>query len=158
LLAEGNVILRSNNGDSDDDEREDVVFEVTAPTVDKSGNDEDKSEGEESVVTMSFGEAVLEHWTRCKTKIEHQSAIAAWVLCVMEDVCKDVKLRLKGVEGNAIEEVVIHLHLPPCPNKRVNLSDMSSADIVDTFWNEFKAFVRISFMDISMVVTYYLSS
>ena len=67
LLAEGNVILGSNDGDSDDDEGEDVVFEVTAPTVDKSGNDEDESEGEESVVTMSFGEAVLEHWNRSKT-------------------------------------------------------------------------------------------
>jgi hypothetical protein len=58
----------------------------------------------------------------------------------MEDVRKDVKLRLKGAEPDAIEEVVRRLHLPPCPKKRVNLSDMSSADIVDTFCNEFKAF------------------
>jgi hypothetical protein len=77
LLAERNVILGSNNGDSDDDEGEDVVFEVTAPTVNKLGNDEDETEGEESVVTMSFGEAVLEHWNTGKTKIEHQYAIAA---------------------------------------------------------------------------------
>jgi hypothetical protein len=41
LLAEGNVILELNNGDSDDDEGEDVVFKVTAWTVDKSGSDED---------------------------------------------------------------------------------------------------------------------
>jgi hypothetical protein len=78
LLAEGNVILGLNDGDSDDDEGEDVVFKVTAPTVDELGNDENESEGEEIVVTMSFGEAVLEHWNRRKTKIEHQYAIAAW--------------------------------------------------------------------------------
>jgi hypothetical protein len=63
---------------------------------------------------------------------------------VMEDVRKDVKLRLKGAERDAIKEVVRCLHLPPCPNKRVNLSDMSSADIVDTFWNKFKAFQSCS--------------
>ncbi len=96
------------------------------------------------MVTMSFGEAVLEHWNRCKTNIEHQHAIAAWSLCVMEDFREDVKLRLKGAERDAIEEVVRRFHLPPCPNKRVNLSDMSSADIVDTFWNEFKAFQSCS--------------
>ncbi len=63
---------------------------------------------------------------------------------MMEDVCKDVKMRLKGAERDAIEEVVRRLHLPPCLNKRVNLSDMSSTDIVDTFWNEFKAFQSCS--------------
>ncbi len=44
------------------------------------------------------------------------------------------------MSGDAIEEVVKRLHLPPCPNKSVDLSKMSSAEIVDTFWNEFKAF------------------
>jgi hypothetical protein len=47
---------------------------------------------------------------------------------------------LKGAERDAIEEVVKRLHLPPCPNKSVDLSKTSSAEIVDTFWNEFMAF------------------
>jgi hypothetical protein len=58
----------------------------------------------------------------------------------MEDAHKDVRLRLKGAEPDAIEEVVKCLHLPPCPNKSVDLLKTSSAEIVDTFWNEFKAF------------------
>jgi hypothetical protein len=58
----------------------------------------------------------------------------------MEDVCKDVRLRLKGREHDAIEEVDKRLHLPPCPNKSVDSSTTSLAEIVDTFWNEFKAF------------------
>jgi hypothetical protein len=58
----------------------------------------------------------------------------------MEDVCKDLRLRLKGVEYDAIEEVVKRLHLPPCQNKSVDLSKTSLAEIIDTFWNEFKEF------------------
>jgi hypothetical protein len=73
-------------------------------------------------------------------KIEHPYAIAAWALCVMKDVCGDVRLRLKHAERDAIEEVVKHLRLPPCPNKSVDFSKTPSAEIVDTFWNEFKAF------------------
>ena len=141
LEEEGNEVL---GGDSDDDEGEDVVFEDTLQEqpgdVAAIADEEQLSEGEESVVTMAFGEAVLAHWNRRKEKIGHQYAIAAWALCVMKEVRQDVSLRLKGIHRDAIEEVVTRLHLPPCPNKRVNLSNMTPADIVDTFWNEFKAF------------------
>jgi len=68
LQAEGNVIL---GGDSDDDEGEDVVFEVTLPpSGDEAASDEEESDSEEFVKTMSFGEAILEHWNRRKTKIK----------------------------------------------------------------------------------------
>ncbi len=66
LQAEGNVIL---SGDSDDDEGEDVVFEVTLPpSGDEAASDEEESDAEEFVKTMSFGEAILEHWNRHKDK------------------------------------------------------------------------------------------
>jgi hypothetical protein len=93
---------------------------------------------------MSFGEAILEHWNRRKTKIEHAYSITAWALCVKKEICEDVSLRMIGAHRDAIEEVVTRLHLPPCLNKRVNLLDMTPADIVDTFWNEFKAFQSCS--------------
>jgi hypothetical protein len=80
------------------------------------------------------------NWCKCKTKIEHAYALMAWALCMMEDVCEDVRLRLKDAECDAIEEVVKRLHLPPCPKKCVDLSKTSSAEIVVPFWNEFKAF------------------
>jgi hypothetical protein len=141
LIAEGNVILGSNDGDIGNEEAEEVVFEKTPPTEDKLGGDEDNDHNKgESVVTMLFGAAFRWNWCKCKTKIEHPYAIAAWALCVMEDVCKDVRLRLKGAERDAIEEFVKRLHLPPCPNKSVDLLKTSLAEIVHTFWNEFKAF------------------
>ena len=34
------------------------------------------------------------------------------------------------------------LHLPPCPNPNVNLSQMTETDIIDDFWDEFKNFQR----------------
>ena len=59
LQAEGNVIL---GGDSDDDEGEDVVFEVTLPpSGDEADSDEEESDEEEVVKKASFGEATLEH-------------------------------------------------------------------------------------------------
>jgi len=142
LQAEGNVIL---GGNSDDDDEEDVVFEVTLqPSGDEADSDEEASDAEEVVEKISFGEAILEHWNRRKTKIEHEYSITAWALCVMKEVREDVSLRLKGAHRDAIEEVVRRLHLPPCLNKSVNLSEMNPADIVDTFWNEFKAFQTCS--------------
>jgi hypothetical protein len=141
LIAEGNVILGLNDGDIGNEEAEEVVFEVTPPTEDKLSGDEDNDSNEgESVVTMLLRAAVRWNWCKHKIKIEHPYAIAAWALGVMEDVCEDVRLRLKGAERGAIEEVVKHLHLSTCPNKSVDLLKTSSAEIVDTFWNEFKAF------------------
>jgi hypothetical protein len=49
---------------------------------------------------------------------------------VMEDVHEYDRLRLKGAERDAIEEVVKHLHLLPCPNKSVDLSKTSSAEML----------------------------
>ena len=62
----------------------------------------------------------------------------------MKEIREDVTLRFIGAHRDAIEEVVTCLHLPPCLNKRVDLSAMTTADIVDTFWNEFKAFQSCS--------------
>ncbi len=53
LIAEGNVILGSNNGDIGNEEAEEVVFEETPPTEDESSGDEDNDSNKgESVVTM----------------------------------------------------------------------------------------------------------
>ena len=94
LQTEGNAIL---GGDSDDDEGEDVVFEVTlAPSGDEASSDEEESDAEDIAKTMSFGEAILEHWNRRKTKIEHAYSITAWALCVMKEIREDGTLRFIG--------------------------------------------------------------
>ena len=55
----------------------------------------------------SFGTGTSESLT----KIEHEYAIAAWALCVMPEVRKDVAARLTGTHRDAIEDVVRRLHL-----------------------------------------------
>ncbi len=102
-MAEDKVILQSNDGDIGNEEMEEVIFKEIPPTEDKSSSNEDNGSKEgESVVTMLFRAAVCWNWCKCKIKIEHLFAIAAWALCVMEDVHKDVRLRLKGSERDAI--------------------------------------------------------
>ncbi len=89
---------------------------------------------------MSFEHQVIWHWNKRKQHIEHKYAIAGWALCIMEDVQQDVQERLMGTHRDAIEKVVSQLHMPPCPNTNPAVSSMFLQDIIDTFWNEFKAF------------------
>jgi hypothetical protein len=46
LIAEGNVILGSNDGDIKNEETEEVVFKETPPTEEKSSGDEDNDSNE----------------------------------------------------------------------------------------------------------------
>jgi hypothetical protein len=74
-------------------------------------------------------------------KLEHKYAIAAWALFVMEDVRLDVAQQLNDGHGKycvTIEKVISRLHQTPCANTHPNVPKMSEAEIIDTFWNEFK--------------------
>ncbi len=51
----------------------------------------------------------------------------------MKEIREDVSVRMIGAHHDAIEAVVKCLHLPPCLNKRVNLSDMTTARL-QTLW------------------------
>ena len=126
-------ILGVEDNDKDED---DGVGTVTFANADS--NDDDDEDDDENV--LSFGRQFIWHWDKRKSKIEHEYAIAAWALCVMPEVRKDVAARLTGTHRDAIEEVVRRLHLTPCPNTHPNISRMTIADIIDTFWNEFKSF------------------
>jgi hypothetical protein len=140
LTKEGNIVL-GEEGDTSDEE--DVVYENAPPNSEEENNNDEESLDEDaptqlSQVTpynsiMSFGCQVIWHWNKRKQRIKHEYAIAGWALCIMEDVQKDVQEQLMGTHRDAIEKVVSRLHMPPCPS-------MSLHDIIDTFWNEFKAF------------------
>jgi hypothetical protein len=70
MIAEGNIILGSNNGGIRNEEAEEVIFEETPPTEDKSsGNEDNDSNKGKKVVTMLFGAAV--HWNWCKRKTKN---------------------------------------------------------------------------------------
>ena len=47
---------------------------------------------------------------------------------------------MTGEHQSAIDKVIIRLHAPPCANTNSAVSSMSKAEILDTFWNEFKAY------------------
>jgi hypothetical protein len=47
---------------------------------------------------------------------------------------------MTGDHQSAIDKVVTRLHAPPCANSNPSVSSMTMAEILDTFWNEFKAF------------------
>jgi hypothetical protein len=89
---------------------------------------------------MLFGRQVTWHWNKCKQHIEHEYSIAAWALCVMGSVQADVREQLTGEHHATIEKVVTRLHVPPCPNPNPTVHTMLPHKIMDTFWNEFKAF------------------
>ena len=104
--------------------------------------DKDDAEHEDAAegAPQTLGANILSCWEHRKRNLDHDYAIAGWLLCVMPEVRADVKDRIEGSHREAIERVVERLHLPPCPNKRVNIDEMSPSDIVDKFWSEYKDF------------------
>jgi hypothetical protein len=129
-------ILRVEDNDEDKDNG---VGTVTFANADSNDDDDDYEDGEEDIV-LSFGRQFIWHWDKRKNKIEHEYAIAGWALCVMPEVRKDVAVRLTGFHRDAIAEVVRRLHLTPCPNTHPEIARMTPADIIDTFWNQYKSF------------------
>ena len=47
---------------------------------------------------------------------------------------------MNGDHQSAIDRVINRLHAPPCANTNPAVLSMTKADILDTFWNEFKAY------------------
>jgi hypothetical protein len=147
LTQEGNIVL-GEGGDISDEEN--VVYENAPPQSEEESDHDEESIDEDaptqlSQVTpynpiMAFGRQVIWHWNKRKQRIEHEYAIAGWALCVMEDVQKDVQEQLMGTHHDAIDKVVSRLHMLLCPNINPAVSSMSLPNIIDTFWNEFKAF------------------
>ena len=147
LTKEGNTILGgAGDADADSSDDDNIVFDDAHPqSEDDSDVEPDEFDADTPDVTpynsvMSFGRQVIWHWSKHKVHIEHEYAIVGWALCVMEDIRKDVMERLTGAHRDTIEKVVSRLHVPPCPNSNPAISAMSSHEIIDTFWNEFKAF------------------
>ena len=149
LTREGNIVL-GGAGDAENDSDDDNVIFNDGPPPSEDDSDVTEDEFDPDATTqldvtpynsvMSFGRQVIWHWSKRKQRIEHEFAIAGWALCVMDDVRKDVLERMTGAHRDAIEKVVSRLHLPPCPNSNPAVSAMSLHEIIDSFWNEFKAF------------------
>jgi hypothetical protein len=147
FLDEGNIALGSNlnNSASANIDKDDIVFNDALP-VDNDTDDEVSNDEPETPdnTTMSFAHQVSWHWNKHKLHIEHEYSITAWALCMMGSVRNNVRDRLTGQHCDAIEKVVTCLHVPPCPNPNPAVLTMLPHEIIDTFWNEFKAFQNCS--------------
>jgi hypothetical protein len=120
-----------------------VVFSLEPSSNGDDSDSDDNEEERNDVFNLTFWGQIKWHWNHCKTKLEHEYAIAAWALCVMGDVRLDVAQQLNDGHGkyhDAIERVVSRLHQTPCANTHPDVPNMSEAEIIDTFWNEFKTF------------------
>ncbi len=85
---------------------------------------------------------ILKAWRRRKSKLEHDYAIAGWALSVIPEVMDDVKKRMIGIHRDALEQVVIKLHMSPCPNPNKKAKSYSSKQLIHQFWKEFYAFLK----------------
>jgi len=52
----------------------------------------------------------------------------------------DVHEMMTGEHCNAIERVVLRLHVKPCPNPTKGVAQWNDSKIIDTFWDECKSF------------------
>lgn len=102
-------------------------------------DDPDVSEGQE-VSHSGLGGLMALSWCTRKVKLEHDYAITGWALSVMPEVYKDARERLTGEHRDAIERVVRKLFKYPYTNHILEVQGMTEDEIVDTFWDEFKAF------------------
>jgi hypothetical protein len=143
LTREGNMVW----GDDDDEEEEDgnIVFpeEPDESDEDNANDDDDDDDDDSASYTLTLSGKIAWHWDHRKEKLEHEYAVTAWALCVMEDVRQDVSLRLNDLGGkyrDAIETVVTRLHQLPCANMHPDVHKMTEGEIIDIFWDEFKAF------------------
>ena len=139
---EGNMVWGDDDNSDDDDDN--VVYAEEPDNDDEDNDDEDDDGDDDSAsYTLTFSGKIEWHWNHRKEKLEHEYAVTAWALCVMEDVRQDVAQRLNETGGkyrDASEKVVIRLHKLPCANPHPDVHKMAEGEIIDIFWNEFKAF------------------
>ena len=85
-----------------------------------------------------MGDMVLRAWNARKGKLEHDFAILGWVLSVDPRVRDDVRVRMRGDHRDAVNRLIVKLHVAPCPNR--DAVGLSNDELVRIFWKEYKDF------------------
>jgi hypothetical protein len=109
-----------------------------------AGEDEDLDDelfnyfdsSDDDLDTRKLGDAFLSYWQVRVKKLEHDYAIAGWLLSVAHEVRDDVRNRATTVHRAAMERVVRKLHTAPCPNNSKWLKGKTMDQILDKFWEE----------------------
>lgn len=107
----------------------------------ESGDEESDEESEEDGENK-FGDACIEKWSKRKSKLEHDLAIAGWFFSVHKDVRADVKARSTPEHREALERVIRRMHSPPCFNTSSGIIGKTMDQIVDLFWDEYLLFEK----------------
>ena len=77
---------------------------------------------------MKLGESILQTWQKWASKLEHDYGIAGWCFHVLKEVREDVKENMPRGHHLALEHVVKHLHVPPCPNMSKRIAGMKEGE------------------------------
>jgi hypothetical protein len=88
LNREGNMVWGNDHDDNDED---DIVVFSLDPSDDVSDDASDSNEDVGAGFELTFAGQIEWHWNHRKEKLEHEYAVTAWALCVMEDVWQDVQ-------------------------------------------------------------------
>jgi len=115
------------------------MSDVTPHEMESSDEESDVIESER---ILSFGHNALNLWKSRSAKLHHDYAIAWWASCVAPEVREHVAENMAPEHREAIERVVRHLHIVPCPNKDAKVIGKNIEEIVDLFWDEFKCFEK----------------
>lgn len=105
-------------------------------------SDEESEVADKLLEDTPLGQLALDLWNRRSEKLHHDYAIAGWALSVSQEVREHVSQNMLPEHREAIERVVRHLHVVPCPNKDPKVVGADVDDVVDLFWDEFKCFEK----------------
>ena len=61
---------------------------------------------------------LFECWVKRKKSLDHDYAVAAWMLSVDPEVWEDCEARRCEEHKAILKRVVLRLHCEPCPNKK----------------------------------------
>ena len=81
---------------------------------------------------------VLSAWKARKGKLEHDFAILGWVLSVDPRVREDIRHRMRRDNRDAVDSLIIKLHVSPCPNR--DAVGLSNKKLIQIFCKEYKDF------------------
>lgn len=126
-------IIDSDTDDDDDDDSS--LGEEEAP---EDSDDNDDNQSVES--TMGLGEQILKIWEKRKPKLEHDYAIAAWLLSPCRQIQTQVNAKLKGTHKDSANNLLkkLFVNVTVVPSK----ANAEFVKISEIFWEEWSGFNR----------------
>lgn len=107
-------------------EEEESDVELDEEDLNEENLEEDEEDDEEAnlkedkeIDALTLGGKVYQAWKKREPKMQHDVAIAGWMLCPMEEVMADVKKNSTGMHRLAVERVIDKWFCTDVSKKRV---------------------------------------